>query len=139
MTPPARYLAPGWFTRHAFNPVVALLTRCGLPSAGSAILEVRGRISGQMRATPVNPLVLDGATYLIAPRGVTHWVRNIRAAGRATLRQGRTHRHIRVTELADADKATVLAAYRAKWGWEVGKFFGDGPINPADFPVFRVD
>jgi hypothetical protein len=45
----ARFKEPGWFTRHVFNPVVAGLTRIGLPIAGSRVLEVKGRKSGEWR------------------------------------------------------------------------------------------
>ena len=62
----AHYQAPGAITRHVMNPLVAFLTRHGLPLAGSAVLGVRGRTSGEVRSTPVNPLVLDGPPL---PRG----------------------------------------------------------------------
>ena len=76
-----RYVRPGWFTQHVFNPAVALLTRAGLSVWGSRELRVRGRASGEWRSTPVNLLTHGGARYLVAPRGNTQWVRNVRAAG----------------------------------------------------------
>jgi hypothetical protein len=39
---PRRYVRPGWFTQHVFNPLVAMLTRSGV-SVGSRELRVRGR------------------------------------------------------------------------------------------------
>ena len=45
------------------------------------MLEVKGRKSGEWRKTPVNPLDFDGERYLVAPRGHTQWVRNMRASG----------------------------------------------------------
>ena len=45
------------------------------------MLEVKGRKSGEWRQTPVNPLDFDGERYLVAPRGHTQWVRNMRASG----------------------------------------------------------
>ena len=72
------YRRPGWFTRNVFNPRVAVATRAGLSIWGSRILQVRGRTSGQVRETPVNLLTFDGQRYLVAPRGVTEWVRNLR-------------------------------------------------------------
>jgi deazaflavin-dependent oxidoreductase (nitroreductase family) len=141
-----RYIQPGPFTA-AFNWLVALLTRLGLSVYGSRVLAVRGRASGEWRATPVNLLEHDGARYLLAPRGVTQWVRNIRAAGGGELRLGRGREAIRVVELADAEKPAVLRAYLRRWRFEVGVFFqGVGPdaseeelrrIAP-DYPVFRV-
>ena len=44
---PDRYQRPGWFTRHVFNRAVAALTRAGVSIAGSRILEVRGRKTGE--------------------------------------------------------------------------------------------
>ena len=119
----AHYQAPGAITRHVMNPLVAFLTRHGLPLAGSAVLGVRGRTSGEVRSTPVNPLVLDGRRYLVAARGHTQWVRNVRAAGEAELRVGRRTETVRPVELADAEKIPVLRAYLRAWAWEVGAFF----------------
>src|SRR5437764_14695390 len=81
MSPSTHYQAPDWFTRNVFNRVVAALTRMGLSVWGSRVLEVRGRKTGEARRTPVNVLALGGDRYLVAPRGQTQWVRNLRAAG----------------------------------------------------------
>ncbi len=146
-TSTTRYIAPGWFTRTVFNPAVAFLTRHGVSLAGSRVLTVAGRRSGEPRSTVLNVVTLDGERYLVAPRGQTAWVKNIRASGTATLRVGRRIEPITVTELADADKLPVLRAYLVKWGWEVGQFFKGinkdsddealAAIAPG-FPVFRV-
>jgi hypothetical protein len=56
----ARYQRPGWFTKNVFNRAVAALTRVGVSVAGSRVLEVRGRKSGEPRRTPVNLLTLNG-------------------------------------------------------------------------------
>ena len=148
-TPTAdRYLAPGWFTQHVFNPMVARLTRMGISLMGSRVLEVQGRKSGLPRRTVVNLLTLDGERHLVAPRGTTEWVRNVRAAGAATLRVGRRAEQARLVELADAEKPPVLRAYLDRWGWEVGQFFEgiDKGSSDADlagiapgFPVFRLE
>src|ERR1700751_810691 len=80
---------PGWFTRRVFNPLIGVLTRRGLSVAGSRVLEVRGRSSGEPRRTPVNPLELGGQRYLVAPRGETQWAWNLKAAGGGRLIAGR--------------------------------------------------
>src|ERR1700760_4923910 len=102
------YRRPGWFTRNVFNKSVAGLTRLGVSVLGSRVLEVTGRKSGQPRRTPVNLLILDGTQYLVAPRAVTEWVRNVRAGGgKLALLRGR-HRDERVaTELEDSEKVPV--------------------------------
>lgn len=142
------YQPPDWFTRTVFNRLVAGLTRAGISVWGSRVLEIRGRKTGEPRRTPVNPLTLDGSRYLVAPRGHTQWVRNLRAAGEGTLVLGRRRDHFRATEVADNDKQEILRAYLRRWKWEVGQFFGGvGPDSPAvdleriapDHPVFRMD
>lgn len=146
--PTHRYLAPGWFARRVVNPAIARLTRWGVSVKGTRIIEVRGRRSGAVRATVVNLLVLDGGRYLVAPRGVTDWVRNLRASGgAATLRLGRHAEVITATELDDAAKEPVLRAYLAAWEWEVGQFFpglrsdslaAELAAAAPGFPVFRL-
>jgi len=144
----ARYQRPGWFTAHVFNPMVAGLTRLGVSVWGSRILAVRGRKSGEWRTTPANLLTLDGTRYLVAPRGHTQWVRNLRVAGEGELRLGRRVERFRAEELEDDAKPPVLRAYLRRWKMEVGVFFGgvsaDSPdaelrrIAP-DHPVFRIE
>jgi deazaflavin-dependent oxidoreductase (nitroreductase family) len=143
----AHYQRPGWFTKHVFNGLVAALTRLGLRVAGSSVLEVRGRKSGEWRRTPVNPLEFEGARYLVAPRGETQWVRNLRAGGRGRLRAGRRLEEFSASELGDDEKPPLLRAYLRKWKWEVGQFFGGvGPDAAEDelrregsrHPVFLI-
>jgi deazaflavin-dependent oxidoreductase (nitroreductase family) len=127
----ARYLRPDRFTKHVFNPVVRWLTRRGISLLGSRELRVIGRRSGEVRTTVVNLLELHGDTYLVAPRGLTEWVRNLRAAeGRGELRLGRQVEAFQATELDDAAKVLVIRAYLERWAWEVGKFF-DGLTKDA--------
>ena len=142
-----RFQEPGWFTKNVFNRLVALLTRMGLDVAGSRVLEVKGRKSGEWRKTPVNLLVFEGGRYLVAPRGHTQWVRNMRASGGGRLVLGRRVEEFSATELPDEEKPPLLRAYLKKWKWEVGAFFGGvGPDAPddelrriaPDHPVFRI-
>jgi len=145
---PAHYKAPGWFTRNVFNRAVALLTRVGISVWGSRELRVRGRTSGEWRTTPVNLLTLDGQRFLVAPRGETQWVRNLRVAGSGELRVGRRAEAFTATEVADGEKVPILRAYLKRWKAEVGVFFdgvsADSPeadvvrIAP-DHPVFRIE
>ena len=114
-----RYLQPGWFTRNVFNRMVVAATRRGLSIWGSRVLEVRGRTSGQIRQTPVNLLTFGEDCYLVAPRGVTQWVRNLRVAGEGTLRLGRRSEPFHATEVADSEKVPVLRAYLKRWKMEV--------------------
>jgi deazaflavin-dependent oxidoreductase (nitroreductase family) len=138
---------PGWFTKNVFNRAVAGLTRAGISVAGSRVLEVQGRKSGEWRRTPVNVLTLDGVRYLVSPRGHTQWVRNIRVSGEGRLMFGRRTEPISVTELADDEKTPLLRAYLQRWKWEVGVFFGGVDADSTDeelqriapdHPVFRI-
>jgi deazaflavin-dependent oxidoreductase (nitroreductase family) len=142
-----RYIRPGWFTRNIFNRAVRWLTRRGLSVQGSRELRVVGRASGEVRTTVVNLLQVDDRHYLVAPRGATQWVRNLRSAGTGELRVGRRVQPFRAQELADDMKAPVLRAYVKRWGWEVGQFFEGVSKEPteqelatiaAGFPVFAV-
>jgi deazaflavin-dependent oxidoreductase (nitroreductase family) len=149
--PASRYVMPtttaGRWTGNLFNSTVAWLTRRGFSVWGSRVLYVRGRSSGQWRSTPVNVLTRDGRRYLVAPRGHTQWVRNLRAAGGGELRVGSKAEQFTVTELADDQKPEILRAYLKRWKLEVGVFFdgvgADAPdsklleIAPG-YPVFQI-
>ena len=131
----------------ASRKVVSGLTRMGISLLGSRVLYVRGRKSGEWRTTPVNLLEYEGERYLVAPRGHTQWVRNMRVAGGGELHLGRRVELFTVTELADEEKPDILRAYLKRWKFEVGMFFdGVGPdasdaklleIAPG-YPVFRL-
>jgi deazaflavin-dependent oxidoreductase (nitroreductase family) len=101
-------------------------------------LAIRGRKTGQWRTVPVNLLQLDGAWYLVAPRGETDWVRNLRAAGTGELRRGSRAKPFRAFEVPDDQKPPVIDAYLARWGYQVKDPFRRLP-NPADHPVFRIE
>jgi deazaflavin-dependent oxidoreductase (nitroreductase family) len=143
---PPRYLEPRRADR-IFNRIVGRLTRLGISVWGSRVLYVRGRTSGEWRTTPVNLLTYEGSRYLVAPRGQTQWVRNLRTAGSGELHVGRRVEPFTYTELPDAEKPAVLRAYLKRWKFEVGMFFdGVGPdasdeqllaIAPG-YPVFRI-
>jgi deazaflavin-dependent oxidoreductase (nitroreductase family) len=143
------YQRPGWFTRHVVNGIVAGLTRLGISVLGSRVLEVKGRKSGEPRQNPVNLLTIDGQDYLVAARGVTEWVRNVRADdGKLALLVGRRREERVATELDDAEKPPILRAYLKRWKAEVGIFFeGAGPDSPDDklleiaprHPIFRLN
>lgn len=143
----AHYQKPDWLTKYLFNPLVAWLTNRGISVRGSRILVVRGRKSGQVRRTPVNPLEMSGKRYLVAPRGETEWVQNLRAVRGGELRLGRHREPIGVEELSDDLKPRILREYLRRWKMETWKFFdgvtAESPeselrrIAPRH-PVFRI-
>lgn len=143
----AHFIRPDRFTRRVLNPTVAWLARRGVSLAGSRVLAVRGRKSGEWRRTPVNPLPLHGSRYLVAPRGHVQWTHNMRAAGGGELHKGKHVEAFRAVELADEDKPDVLRAYIKKWSWEVSAFFKGLSAESTDeellaaapkYPVFRI-
>jgi deazaflavin-dependent oxidoreductase (nitroreductase family) len=144
----AYYEKPDWFNKHVFNPTVALMTRAGISVWGSRVLRVRGRKSGEWRSQPINLLSFEGKQYLVAPRGQTQWVRNIRVSDDGELVLGGKARRFRAVEIPDDQKLAILRAYLKRWNFEVGQFFqGVGPDSSEtelrriapDHPVFRVD
>jgi deazaflavin-dependent oxidoreductase (nitroreductase family) len=149
--PASRYVKPstplGRLSNRTFNSSVAWLTRHGLSIWGSRVLYVRGRTSGQWRSNPVNLLTVEGERYLVAPRGHTQWVRNLRAAGRGELRVGKKVEQFTATELVDDQKPPILRAYLRRWKFEVGVFFNgvdakapDGKLREIapGYPVFLI-
>jgi deazaflavin-dependent oxidoreductase (nitroreductase family) len=142
-----RYLEPGWFTRNVFNRAVRRLTLMGVSVLGSRELRIKGRTSGLWRSTPVNLLTVDGVQYLVAARGVTQWVRNLRAAGDGELRVGRRVQTFRADELDDDLKPAILREYLRRWKFEIGVFFKGIDVDASDeqlraiadgYPVFRI-
>lgn len=141
-----RYVRPTWAT-NLFNRLPLGLASVGISVYGSRNLAVRGRKSGEWRIVPVNLLPREGVRYLVAPRGETQWVRNLRAAGGGELRLGGRREPFRAVELGDAEKPPILRAYLHRWRFEVAAFFeGIGPdasdedlrrIAPG-YPVFRI-
>ena len=143
------YQRPNWITRGFLNPIVEFLAgRLGLNLQGAWVLTVPGRRTGAARHVPVNVLELDNRRYLVAPRGETEWVRNLRAASKGTLRKGKTVVHFGAEEVAEDERPPVIRAYLRRWGNQAGAFFAvPGPDAPdeefrriaGNHPVFRLD
>ncbi len=141
-----KYDKPGFITKSVTNVLVMLLTRLGISAGGANTLIVRGRKSGEPRSVPVNPLDHEGARYLVAPRGNTEWVRNLRAAGEGELRLGSKREIVKAVEVGDEEKPAVLRAYLENWASVTKGSFGVDE-NATDeelvdiapnHPVFRI-
>lgn len=129
------------------NRLVGGLVKLGLGPRSMRTLVVRGRKSGKSYSAPVNLLELDGARYLLAPRGVTGWVRNLRVAGTGELRRGRSVETFTAVELPDEAKPVIMQAYLQRWHGQVKQFFpGLDASSPqdkllaraGDYPVFEL-
>jgi len=128
------------------NRAIGALVGLGLGPAHMWVLEVRGRTSGRLRATPVDLLAEGGRLYLVAPRGATEWVRNAEASGEVTLRRGRRRVAYRLRALPAAERPAILAAYLDRFRREVQRYFPVAAGSPPDafaplasrYPVFEL-
>jgi deazaflavin-dependent oxidoreductase (nitroreductase family) len=144
---PDRYIAPRNRIDVGFAKAVAWITRHGISLLGSRVLIVPGRKSGKLQQVPVNLLRDGDRRYLVAIRGNTQWVRNVRAFGGARLQVGRRGEDVTLTELPVEQRVAVLRLYLARWGWEVSQFLEGISKNSTDaellaaapgVPVFEV-
>ena len=82
-----------------FSPILKSLLAAGVPMGPNGLVTIRGRKSGLPRTTPVAIIEVSGRRWVWAPWGEVHWVRNLRAAGRATITVRRREEKVRATEL----------------------------------------
>ena len=83
LTTTRRARAPRWVK--VFNPVARSLLAAGAPMGVNALVTIRGRKSGLPRSTPLAIIKVAGRRWIWAPWGEVDWVRNLRAAGHATI------------------------------------------------------
>ena len=130
---------------HMRDALFMTLLRAGINMGTTSLLTIRGRTTGQPHTVPVIPIEQDGQRWLVAPYGVVQWVRNLRAAGTATLTRGRRSEVISVTELPAQEAASVLKQYLMKVA-AVRPYFDatlDSPLEAFEreaprHPVFQV-
>ena len=92
-----------------FSPILKFLLAAGVPLGYNRLVTIRGRKSGLPRTAAIAVIEVSGRRWVWAPWGEVHWVRNLRAAGRATINiRGRTE-EVRATEL---DAQERLAFFR---------------------------
>jgi len=109
-----------------FGPVARRLLRVGLPMGPNTLLTVRGRKTGQLRSTPVAVVAIDGRRWIIGTFGEVNWVRNLRAAGQATITSNRRSEPVTSVELSATEAA---AFYRDTLGPFVRRIpLGLGPF-----------
>ncbi len=121
------------------------LLRAGVKIGTMSLLTVRGRKSDQPHTVPVILVEQDGQRWLVAPYAVVQWVRNIRAAGMATLTRSRRSESISVTELPAQEAAPVLKQYLIK-ATAARPYFDatkDSPLEAFEretsrHPVFKI-
>ncbi len=92
-----------------FNPIAGRLLEVGPLLGPNALITIRGRKTGELRTTPVALVEVNGRRWVVGTFGETNWVRNLRAAGAATLKAGRRETAVSGVEL---DVAARVAFFR---------------------------
>ena len=90
------------------TPLVKPLLAAGVPLGFNGLITIRGRTSGLPRTTPI-AIIEDpsGRRWVWSPWGEVHWVRNLRAAGRATIEVRRQVEDVVAREL-DAEERVAF-------------------------------
>jgi len=91
-----------------FSPILKFLLTAGVPMGFNGLITIRGRTSGLPRTTPVAIIAVSGRRWVWAPWGDVHWVRNLRAAGRATITVRGRKEEVRATELDPAERVAFF-------------------------------
>src|SRR6202000_934004 len=102
---------PGWLKPP--NKVFIQMSRLGMSFGGESpvVLTVPGRKSGTPRSTPVTPMTVDGAQYVVAGFPGADGGANVRAARQATIARGRHVHQVRMVELSPDDARPILRAF----------------------------
>src|ERR1044072_2725887 len=82
-----------------FNPIARRVLKAGPLMGPNALITVRGRKSGEPRTTPAAAGGIGGRRWVVGTFGDTNWVRNLRAAGEATMTVGRRREAVKANEL----------------------------------------
>ena len=92
-----------------FNPIARFMLAAGVPMGPNGLITIRGRKTGLPRTTPIAIIDVAGRRWVWAPWGDVDWVRNLRAAGRATITVRGQREDVRATEL---DQTQRVAFFR---------------------------
>jgi deazaflavin-dependent oxidoreductase (nitroreductase family) len=125
MSPPATketFQRPNVVER-VFNRLFGVIVGLGGGLEHNYVLQVRGRKSGRLCSTPVNLLEMEQSQYLVAPRGNTQWVRNVRSSLELSLKKGAKVHRFRARELIDSEKPVLLKEYLSRYHKTVQRYF----------------
>ena len=114
------------------NALTSLLLRRGVGMATNILLTVPGRKSGVPRTTPVTVIEHDGGRYVQSPFGEVDWVRNLRAAGTATLTRGRRSETVSAVELTAEQAAPILRHALAILPAVLRSYYDATPDSPLE-------
>lgn len=140
---------PPWWLKYV-NKVFIAASKLGIGGEkGPLVLTVAGRKTGKPRSTPVTPMTVDGSRYVVGGLPGADWVANARAAGTATLHQGRREQKVRMVEIPAEQARPLLRQFPTLVPTGVSFIRNAGLVtgpNPDEFealagrlPVFRFD
>ena len=92
-----------------FSPILKALLAARVPLGYNRLVTIRGRKSGVPRTAAIAVIEFSGRRWIWAPWGEVNWVRNLRAAGRATINVRGREEEVRATEL---DASQRVAFFR---------------------------
>jgi len=98
--------APRWVT--FFGPITTFLLAARVPLGFNGLITIRGRTSGQPRTTPIAIIDVSGRRWVWSPWGEVNWVRNLRAAGGATITVRGHAESVRPTELGPSERVAFF-------------------------------
>ncbi len=142
-------IKPPWWLKYV-NKVMIGLNKLGVGGdKGPVVLTVVGRKTGKPRSTPVTPMTVDGHRYIVGGLPKGDWAANARAAGEATVHQGRKDQRVRVVEIPVEQARPLLRQFPVLVPTGVGFMRNAGLVtgpHPDEFealagrcPVFRLD
>ena len=131
------------------NSVIGTLLKTGISVGPNILLTVPGRKTGIPHTTPVAIMECNGERYIQSTFGRNiDWVKNLRAAGFATIRKGQHEERIRAEEVTSEEAAPVFQQYIPKVPAMMRKQLGIIIANDAPFadfvelakehPMFRI-
>ena len=132
------------------NPLVQRMMGIGVPMGPNGLITIRGRKSGELRTTPVAFVEIGGRTWVQSHFGDVNWVRNLRAAGEATITFDKRRTEVRAIELSIGEKVEfyreVLGPYirRMRGGTLIARILGlsealrDPQAAAERHPVFEL-
>jgi deazaflavin-dependent oxidoreductase (nitroreductase family) len=87
-----------------FGPILKFLLDAGVPLGPNRLVTIRGRKTGLPRAAGLAVIPVGGRRWVWAPWGEVDWVRNMRAAGRATITYRGRKEEVSATELDETER-----------------------------------
>jgi deazaflavin-dependent oxidoreductase (nitroreductase family) len=96
-----------WHVRF-FGRFLQFLLSAGIPLGYNRLVTIRGRKSGIARVTPIAVLEIGERRWVWAPWGQVNWVRNLRAAGQATIQLRGRPLQVRSTELDPGERVAFF-------------------------------